>query len=765
MTLSRPVCLIAAMIVVMAAFSLVLSAQAAPAPSVTPGADVLLRLRPQTSAVELRALLSPGDDVTLLIPELALYRLRSASSPDPVFRRLQSNSAILYAEPNYAVHVAITPDDPDYASRQWSLPAIHAPEAWDIVTGSLPITIAIIDTGIDLSHPDLIAKLVTGTTFVSGTTSAQDDYGHGTHVAGIAAASTNNGIGMAGVSWGARLMPVKVLDRTGAGTYADLIQGIYYAASHGAQILNMSLSGDSYSQALQDAIDYAYRQGCLLVAAAGNCAQGGAGCTSVNPIMYPAANNHVLSVAATDDQDRRATFSTYNSSVDIAAPGVGIYSTHWQSGVSTYFWMSGTSQAAPHVSGLAALIWSERPWLSNDSVEAIIKQTADDVNTGDYPGPDAYLGWGRVNALRAVDRTPPLSAVQPLPVAQLDPSFTVSWRGSDDNAGIHSYTIQYRDGNGPWTDWLVGVTITQATFTGATGHTYYFQSSATDRAENVEPFPGGDGDTHIHISTCSVGGRVLDNRNVAVAGARIAMQPEGQGAVSDESGNYTLVPVACSGTLSVTAGREGFSVMSPLTGLMITATTMLTDVDLYLPPRDNLIPSPYWDFESGALAPVWAAGGPVAPSLAIGQGHSGSYAVYLGTPMSMTVPGGESSIAVTVTVPLTTYRPVLSFLYRIVTMDNGLHDWFEASVNGQVVWRDSYPGPDYGSMHDLGWRHGWADLSDYRGQTIVIRLVVTQGQAYASYPTGAFIDEVSVGSSPGGANRISFPVIVANRGG
>ncbi len=747
---------LAAMMTLVAAFSLTM---AAPSGAVTAGADVLLRLHSGVSEAAARTLAATDDDLTPLLPEMGIYRLRSNAEAGQALLRLRHSPLVAYAEPNGAVQLARQPNDPDFASRQWALSAINAPAAWDVVTGSSDITIAIIDTGIDLNHPDLRTKLVTGTTFVKGTTSAQDDHGHGTHVAGIATASTNNGIGMAGVSWGALLMPVKVLDSAGSGTYAELINGIYYAASHGAKIINMSLMSTSYSQAVQDAIDYAYGQGALLIAAAGNCGQGGTGCGGMNPIVYPAANSHVLSVAATDDQDRRAVFSTYNAFVAIAAPGVGIYSTNWQNGVSTYYWMSGTSQASPHVAGLAALIWSGRPWLRNSDIEAVLKNTVKDANVVEFPGYDVYMGWGRIDAQRAVDRSAPASAVLPLPAALANPLFTVSWAGSDDNSGLRSYTIQYRDGNGLWQDWLAGISVTQSVFSGVMGHTYYFQSSATDWAGNVEPYPGGEGDARVHLTRCSISGQVRDNRGVAVAGASVFLADEMVTAVSDESGRYELALPQCDGTFAVTAVSPVFGAIPPLFGRVATAGEATSGVDIILPPADNLLRNSNWGFEQGGLAPAWTVGGEMLPVLAPGQGHTGNGAAYLGTVMTATSPAGESWIAITATIPITVYRPTLSFMYRILTMDNGLHDSFEVRVDGQPVFSDSYAGSDYGVVRDLGWRHGWADLGDYAGQTVQVRLVVLQGQAYASYPTGAFVDEVSLGSAAGGRFTIHLPHI------
>lgn len=746
----------AAVLIVMAALVLVGVADAAK-PSVS---EIIVRLEAGSALADLRAVL-PVAEAEVLVADLGIYRLRLHQREGEALAGLRAERVVRYAEPNHRFRIAATPNDADYATRQWSLPVIGAPQAWDIVTGTRPITIAIIDTGIDLNHPDLAGKLVVGTTFVQGTHTPQDDHGHGTHVAGIAAASTDNAIGMAGVSWGARLMPVKVVDRYGEGTYAALINGVYYAAAHGAQVLNISLSAEAPSQALQDAIDYAHALGTLIVASAGNCALGGSGCTQINPVMYPAANRNVISVAASDESDRRASFSTRNSFVDVAAPGVGIYSTHWQSGVSTYFWMSGTSQAAPHVAGLAALIWSARPGLTNADVETILKNTARDVNGATLPGRDVDLGWGRIDAARAVDSTPPVSAVHPLPRAQRAPSFTVAWSGTDESSGLRSFTIQYRADSDPWQNWLVGVTQQQAVFAGVPGRTYYFRSSAVDWAGNIEAYPHGDGDAMIYLSTCGVMGAVFDIRGTPVAGAFVSLLSDGASGHTDQSGKYDLTPASCLAVFSVQAGRDGFGVLPPMAGIPVAPATLQTAGDLFLPPLDNVIPEGH--FEGAGLGNAWTMTGAITPTMAAGQGHTGNGAVFLGAPMTATVPGGESGIGVTVTTPITAYQPTLSFLYRILTMDNESHDYLVARINGHIVYRDGHVGPEFGTVRDLGWRHAWVDLSAYAGQSIYVEIAVVQGQAYASYPTGAFVDEVVAGSRAAGPQRSWLPVIIAER--
>jgi len=229
--------------------------------------------------------------------------------------RLSAHPLIAYAEPDYVVRAFIVPNDTYYAEYQWNLRHINADEAWNTTTGNSDVVIAVVDTGVDLTHPDLAGKIVAGYDFVNDDDVPSDDEGHGTHVASIAAAVTNNSEGLAGVSWGARIMPVKVLDADGNGFVSDVADGIRWAADQGADIINLSLGTSEASFTLQDAVNYAYNAGALLVAAAGNQYQEG------NPTTYPAAYDHVLAVAATDDHDNHASYSNSGSYVDVAAPG------------------------------------------------------------------------------------------------------------------------------------------------------------------------------------------------------------------------------------------------------------------------------------------------------------------------------------------------------------------------------------------------------------------------------------------------------------
>lgn len=292
--------------------------------------------------------------------------------------------ARLYITPRY-------PNDYYYTlDVQWALEKVGAPTAWGLSTGQGTL-IAILDTGADLDHPDLVSKLRTDIDrdFVNGDANTDDDHGHGTHVSGIAAAQTNNSIGVAGMGWEAMLLPLKILDANGNGNDADLIEAIRYAADNGADVINMSLGGiGSCPTSVQQAVDYAYAKGIVLVAAAGN--------NLGNTEMYPANCEYVLGVAATTPTDTRLSSSNYGNHVNVAAPGSGIYSTVQGGG---YAGDSGTSMAAPHVAGLAALLLAHYPSYTPDQIASAILDNAYDL--GDL-GWDQYFGCGRINAADAL---------------------------------------------------------------------------------------------------------------------------------------------------------------------------------------------------------------------------------------------------------------------------------------------------------------------------------------------------------------------------
>lgn len=321
----------------------------------------------------------------------ALVKLGDRKEYFNALSQLAKNPEVEYAEPNYLARITQTPNDP-YYSQQWGPQNIKANLAWDKVTHAqrAGVTIAVLDTGINANHEDLQASIVPGYNFIDNNNNPVDGHGHGTHVAGIAAAITNNGKGIAGVAGGAKIMPVKVMNDSGSGDYASIINGIKYAADHGAQVISMSLGGPGYSQAMQDAIDYAISRGASVVAASGN---------SNSAVAFPGNCDGVITVGAVDSNNQRASFSNYGPEMDVVAPGVNIISSY-KGNANSYTAMSGTSMATPFVAGVTALVRAANPSLTSAQVTQIIDQAATDLGTAGF---DNYYGYGLVDANKAVD--------------------------------------------------------------------------------------------------------------------------------------------------------------------------------------------------------------------------------------------------------------------------------------------------------------------------------------------------------------------------
>ena len=274
-------------------------------------------------------------------------------------------------------------------TTDWGITRIGANKVWDSGSGS-GVTVAVIDTGIQLTHPDLSANIVSGYDFVNNDSNATDDNGHGTHVAGIVA-STMNDTGNVGASYSAKLMPIKVLNESGYGYLSDVAKGIYYAADNSARVINMSLGTSYDSDTLARAVQYATNKGVLLVAAAGN--------DSSSPCLYPAAYSSVICVVAIDQYNKLASFS--NIGGELAAPGVSNYSTYIN---SSYAKLSGTSMASPHVAGSAALVMSVCTECSTSEVRELLRSTATDLGSVDY---DIIFGYGLVNLVDAIENILP----------------------------------------------------------------------------------------------------------------------------------------------------------------------------------------------------------------------------------------------------------------------------------------------------------------------------------------------------------------------
>lgn len=322
---------------------------------------------------------------------------------DAVLAALKNDPEIEFAERDYFAQAAFVPNDP-YVGDEWHLAKIQAFEAWQGTTGNTNVIVAVLDSGVDTNQPDLAGRLLPGYDFVDGTSNMVDDFGHGTAVTGTIAADGNNGVGVAGVAYGCSVLPVKVMDSSGFAAYSTIASGINYAVENGARVINLSVAGSDASGTLQQAINFAWSNNVVVVAAAGNAA--------TSTPMYPAACSNVLAVSATAQDDSLAYFSSYGNYVQISAPGEMIWTTQ-ASLNNPYAPWQGTSFASPVVAGVAALVLSANPTLSNAQIVSLLEQTADDLGA---PGYDPYFGYGRVNAFRAVSVASEMpGAITPVP--------------------------------------------------------------------------------------------------------------------------------------------------------------------------------------------------------------------------------------------------------------------------------------------------------------------------------------------------------------
>ena len=423
------------------------------------------------------------------VPDLStIFRLKVPDDTDinSMAADFNGNFYIEFAEPNTVFRMAETIPN-EYANRtalaatQWALDKIQAPEAWDLETGNSNVNIGIIDTGVDWNHPDLAANIWInsgedpwsdpnnpgtgngidddgngyvddwkGWDFVSVSSLSvypgedpepadndpMDFQGHGTHCSGICSAVTDNYAGIAGLSWNCKIAALragyKAADGKGLLQVSDISEAIAYAADNGIHILSMSFSSDAGSYTMKQALDYAYAFNCILIAAAGN--------DHTCSMYYPAAYDHVIAVSATDNSDHRASFSNYGSWIDVAAPGIMIYSTYFN---NTYAHMNGTSMATPLTAGLAGLILSKNPSFSNNQIRTILLNTTDPVSSTEY------IGTGRINAYQAVQ-----SGL--LPVAEITSprkndiiKGAVNISGSACGTDFLDYAIEYGAGENP----------------------------------------------------------------------------------------------------------------------------------------------------------------------------------------------------------------------------------------------------------------------------------------------------------------------------
>ena len=394
---------------------------------------------------------------------------------DRILETLQHHASIEFAELDGVHQPSLIPND-TYYSFAWHLPKIQAPRAWDISTGSSSVTVAILDTGVESTHPDLAAKIVSGWNFYDNNSNTSDVLGHGTQVAGGAAAISNNGTGVSSLAWGCRIMPIRVSDTTGSAFDSTIAQALSWAADQGVRVANASYAV-SQSSAIASAAQYFQSKGGVVTIAAGN--QG--------TFVTAADNPYVLTISATDSSDLVCTWSNTGNNIDLAAPGSGIPSTG--SGGS-YVTAGGTSLSAPIVAGVAALVISVNPSLTGAQVQDILKRSADDLGA---PGWDPSYGWGRVNAYKAVlaatggtlppaDTTPPIATIT-FPTSASTVSGTVSVAvAASDNVGVTRVEL-YLNGALAGTSTTVPATFSWSTITCPNG-SCNLQTRAYDAAGN-----------------------------------------------------------------------------------------------------------------------------------------------------------------------------------------------------------------------------------------------------------------------------------------
>jgi thermitase len=360
------------------------------------------------------------------LPVHAIFLPSDENETDAV-ATLRARPEVEFAEVDARLMPAATPNDPLYPN-QWHLPNISAPQAWDLTVGNPNLIVAILDSGCNPTHPDLVPNYVPGWNFYDNNSDTHDVFGHGTAVAGCVGAAGNNGIGIASVSFVSKIMPCRVTDTSGTAYSSTITSALQWAADHGARIANLSFQGIPGSSAVISAAQYFYDKGGLVVCASGN---------SGSDLGY-AASPYLIVVSGTDQNNNLASFSSFGADVTVSAPAVNIYTTTSGGG---YGGGSGTSFASPVACGVLALAWSANPYLTNAQLQTVLQQSADDLGT---TGWDKYFGYGKVNAYQAalqaqsivVDTTPPTCSItSPSGGATVSGTTTVSVSAGD-NVGV-----------------------------------------------------------------------------------------------------------------------------------------------------------------------------------------------------------------------------------------------------------------------------------------------------------------------------------------
>lgn len=378
---------------------------------------VIVKFKPNTGPISKTKLISSyGLKRKQLISELGLEILTITQEQNPysLAQKISKEPTVLYAQPDYTLttdQTAITPNDPWYPTiYQWELRQINCQYAWAITTGISAIVVGVIDTGIYTANPDLTNQVITGWNATDNSTNTSDTNGHGTNVAGVIAAQSNNGIGVASVAWNCKLIPLKVDNSSGIIYESAVNSALTFAANHGIRIANMSLGG-VVDSAFLDAVSYYHSKGGVLVQGSGN--------TGSNTGLP--ANPNIIGVSATDSNNTITSYSCYGNNIDICAPGDA--STTWNTPSTWFAHASGTSIATPYISGVAALVLSVNPSLTADQITNILTSTATDLGT---IGWDQYYGYGLVNAYAAVVAAQSVQPPPPPPVDTIAPTVSIT---------------------------------------------------------------------------------------------------------------------------------------------------------------------------------------------------------------------------------------------------------------------------------------------------------------------------------------------------
>lgn len=360
-------------------------------PQHVPGQIIIKAKAQSTSAPVVEKLRRRGASIRSLEKSRVQVVRLDEESVDELLNELRQDPSIEFAERDYVARTTYVPNDPlVLGGSAWHLSKVEAPLAWDLARGRSNIVIAVLDSGVMANHADLSGQILPGYDFVNGDSDPADDFGHGTAVAGTVVAAGNNSFGAAGVAFGCRVLPVKVVDASGFGSYSTIAQGIRYAVDQGARVINLSIAGTAASAALQDAVNYAWGSNVIVVASAGN---------DGNSIpQYPAACQNVIAVSALTSMDSLAGFSSFGSHIRLSAPGENIWTTQ-RTASSPFGAWRGTSFASPIVAGAAGLVAAANPSLSNQRIGLILAESADDLGAA---GNDEQFGAGRVNLYKAI---------------------------------------------------------------------------------------------------------------------------------------------------------------------------------------------------------------------------------------------------------------------------------------------------------------------------------------------------------------------------